>query len=455
MMRRPFVADLIEIRGETVFMRRPGRFVLPAGILAVSLAAASAVLAADAAALVREGEDLYRRGAYAEALKRFEGALAAGHETGAVLYQAGACAAQVLGSKERDLEFKKRAVPLLEKEVAGGAASLDSYYYLAAVYINDLHDPVKGTDAARKGAAALSVPGRETLISQTALFRSGRLYSFLGKDKEAADYYEKSVEAAGAAASPDRAAMKLALESLATIRFSQKNFEASARAYESLLQIDPLRDRERHQYGLAFLLAGKLEEAEKAWRSARGDELRTELSYLAQVVKRYRQVSASAAPATPKATPAAAAASNPASLDDEALGRKIVSAAEPLRVIRQREEKEKQEKEEKARTEREEAAKNRPHYTPEQIKALFAEALERAKAQGAQGGSPQDGNDPQQALRNMGLNPSPAPAPPAPPSQEKIAGEREFLEPLLEYVKRGHLIRNFCFENGLIELIFR
>src|SRR5712691_7015725 len=121
----------------------------------------------DAAALAREGQDLYIKGAYTEALRRFEGAIAAGQETGTLLYEAGACYGQAMGNREKEIELKRRAVPLLEKEIAGGSAPIDTYYYLSATYINDLSDPVKGTESAKAGvgllekskAPALSTPG--------------------------------------------------------------------------------------------------------------------------------------------------------------------------------------------------------------------------------------------------------------------------------------------------------
>jgi hypothetical protein len=65
-----------------------------------------------------------------------------------------------------------------------------------------------------------------------------------------------------------------------------------------------------------------------------------------------------------------------------------------------------------------------------------------------------DASDAMKALHQMGLSPAPLPPPP-PPSPEKQAAERDFFFLLNEYVKRGHLIRNFCFENGLVEMIFR
>src|SRR6266850_4017400 len=238
----------------------------------------------DTAALAREGEDLYIKGAFAEALRRFEAVISSGQETGAVLYAAGTCYRQAMGDKEKEIELKRRAIPLLEKETSSGGASVVTCYYLAAIYINDLADPVKGTDAAKKGVALLEKSKSPAPGTQDELFRAGRLYTFLGKDKEAAPYYDRSVQAAEGAAVVDRTSLRLALESLASYRFHEKEYDAAARALEGLLKIDPLRDRDRHQLGLAYLLAGKPDAAATAWRAAQEDELRTELMYLAAVV---------------------------------------------------------------------------------------------------------------------------------------------------------------------------
>ncbi|HZE89333.1 MAG TPA: hypothetical protein VE404_07290, partial [Verrucomicrobiae bacterium] len=240
----------------------------------------------DASALTVEAETLYAKGAYAEALKKFDAVISAGQETGAILYEAGSCYAQSMGSKEKELELKKRAVPLLEKEVATGSASVDSYYYLAAIYINDLTDPVKGTDAAKKGAALLERPKAAAPSGQGPLFRAGRLYTFLGKDPQAADYYARSVRSADGAAIVDRVSVRISLESLAAYRFHEKNYDGAAEAYAGLLKLDPNRDRDRHQLGLSFLLAGKYADAEATWRQAKEDEMRTELTYLAAIVRK-------------------------------------------------------------------------------------------------------------------------------------------------------------------------
>jgi hypothetical protein len=427
-------------------------------ILAVGMAAAAAALAAqtpviagpgaappDLSAKIKEGEDLYRQGAYAEALKRFEAVMAAGQETPAVLYQAGACYGQTAGNKDKELDLKKRAIPLLEKEIAGGSAALDSYYYLSAIYINDLNDPVKGTDVARKGVAALAKPGSPAPTTQEGCFRAGRLYSFLGKDKEAAAYYDRSIQAAGSgAASVDRASLKIALSDVATYRFKEKNYAASAAAYESLLKLDPLRDRERHQLGLAYLLGGKPDAATTAWKAGVTDEMRTELYYLSGVVSRYVAIGS---PTTSKLAPKASA------LNDATLEQKILQAAETLRTIREKEAKAKQEADEKEKAELTEKAKSTASLDVEAVKAKFKAKMKGAPAPNP--GSAEDGKgDPWQALKGMGLSPTKLPPPP-PDSPEKVAADRDFFYLMNEYVSRGHLIRNFCFENGLVEMIFR
>jgi tetratricopeptide (TPR) repeat protein len=403
----------------------------------------------DAGALVREGEGLYMKGAFAEALKRFEAAMSAGAESGSVLYEAGTCYGQAMGNKEKEVELKKRAVPLLEKEIAGGAAPLDTYYYLAAIDINDLADPVKGTDAAKKGVALLEKSGAPSPTTQVGLFRAGRLYSFLGKDKEAASYYDRSVQASTGAPAVDRISLVLALEGLSAYRFHDKEYDEAAKAYEALLKLDPLRDRDRHQLGLAYLMAGKPEEAATAWRAAQEDELRTELTYLSSVVRKYV---AAGSPAT------SALAPKPAALSDDDLVQKILKAAEPLRAAREKEAKAQAEAEEKADKERAEKYAAERAAKPTDLATIKANVAKiRASKAPAPPPDPnvvEEPTNPTSALAQMGLHPVAA-APIPPPSLERIAAEKDFFFLMVEYVKRGHLIRNFCFENGLVEMVFR
>lgn len=419
---------------------------LVAALACLSIPPSSAATPADLTSVVREGEDLYRQGAYSEALKKFESALAGGVETPALLYQTGSCYALATGNKDKEAEMKKRAVPLFEKEITGGSASLDSYYYLAATYVNDLKDPVKGTDVARKGVASLEKPGAAAPKTPDGLFRAGRLYSMLGKDKEAISYYDRSVQAAeSGAVGVDRASYRLALEDLSAYRFKEKKYDAAAKAYASLLKLDPLRDRDRHQYGLALLLSGKPDEATATWRKAVTDDLRTELNYLSGVVTRWMQ---SGSPKTSKYLPKSG------SIDDATLEQKINESAEVLRAVREKDAKAKQEQEEKERAELAEKEKNKAPLDPEAVKAKFKAKMKNQPPPDPNATEASGEGDPWKALREMGINPTKVPPPP-PPSPERLAAEKEFFFLMTEYVKRGHLIRNFCFENGLVEMIFR
>ena len=81
--------------------------------------------AGKATALAREGESLYKKGAYSEALKRFEAAMAAGLETSAILYQAANCYRIARSDQVKEVEqmgrfaiptpSSSRATPWMEK----------------------------------------------------------------------------------------------------------------------------------------------------------------------------------------------------------------------------------------------------------------------------------------------------------------------------------------------------
>jgi tetratricopeptide (TPR) repeat protein len=401
-----------------------------------------------AAALARDGENLYRQGAYSEALERFEGALAAGLETPAILYQAANCYRAARADQSKELELKKKAALLLEKEVAGGRASLPSYYYLAAIYIHNLADPVKGVAVARKGITLVEKPDPGLALPVENLYRAARLYEFLGSDEKAASMDRRFLDAAEVSPTPvDRASVRISRDKLGSHYMKLERFDEAAKVFEALLEAEPTRDRERHQWGLALLRAGRPEEASRAWRGASGDEYRTELGYLEKVAARY---AATGAPASSKSHPEAAA------LTDQALAAKILEVSSVLR-----EEKKKVEDAKDAALKEKIAAAKR--HREEYMKLSVEERRARAQAamrerNRAEGKSKSRGRpEPASEAETGGWKrPVHTQLPPRPPkTPEHVAAEREFFFFLAELVKRGQLIRMFCFQNGIADLVFR
>ncbi len=431
-------------------MRCPRSLLVLAAFLLLSPVAAFAEeKAPDGAALAAEGDELYRRGVYAEALKKFEAAMAAGRTTPAILYKAATCYGQALGDREKELELKKSAVPLLEKELTGGGGSVESHYYLAAIYLNDLKDPAKGLDVARRGVElAKRSQGAPAGPAETE-FRVGRLYSFLGNEEAAATHYQRFLEAAERGPGPaNRDAMKQAVSSLGAHRMRSGDYAAAAKAYERLLEMDPLADPIRHQLGVAHLRAGNHEKAAEVWAEGNSDDYRTEFLYLSRIVRRYVWAGK---PSSSKLAP------NAASLDSQALVEKIREAAVNYRQIRVAEEQARKavEAEEQAKRRADREAKQK--LSPEEVKARIREKMKEREAIKAKDPDAfeEEKTSIWKTLREAEPQEGSAPPEPPPTSAENAEAERDFFFLMVEYVKRGPLIRNFSFENGLVELIFR
>ncbi len=414
--------------------------VLISAVLAVgaALQPASAQEPGKAAAIEREAESLYRQGAYAEALKKFEEAFAAGPSSPAALYQAANCYRAALSDEARELEMKRQAVPLFEKEIASGQAGVASYYYLASIYINSLHDAVKGVEVARKGIALAEKPGMALEPPAENLYRVARLHEFLGQDDKAAAMDERFQKSAAVSPTPvERAAVRISREKLAAHLMRAGKFSDAASVYEALLEAEPLRDPERHQWGLALLKAGKPEEAAAAWRGASSDDYRTELAYLEKVASRYAEAGK---PASSVKVPDAS------SLSDEALATKVQEAGAALRPFRQAAETATRTASDEAAAEAQRRQEEILKLTPEERKARWLAQREKIGAEGGKGSGAKESTAAQTAT-----------APWARPvkSAEWLAAEREFFYLMTEYVKRGHLIRMYCFQNGLADLVFR
>ncbi|HXI03963.1 MAG TPA: hypothetical protein VNI57_12380 [Candidatus Saccharimonadales bacterium] len=398
-------------------------------------------------AAAREAETLYRQGAYAAALKKYEEAMAAGTKTPEILYQAGNCYRVAMSDQAKELELKKQAVPMLEQEIAGGQAGIAAHYYLAAIYIHNLADPVKGVAVARKGVALVEKndPTLENPVEN--LYRAARLYEFLGQNDKESAMDQRFQDAAAVSPTPvDRAAVQISREKLAAEYMRTEKYDKAAGVYAALLKVDPLRDDDRHQWGLALLRAGKPLEAAKAWNGATSDEYRTELAYLSRVAVRYDE---SGRPQSCATAPGAA------TLTDDALSAKVLEAGAKLRQY-----KEKAESEFKAQQQSVIDEQNRHRaeilaLSPEERKARWEkkEAEEKAsgKADAEAGGDSAKKQEPSLTGRVQPTHISMLPE----KSDAWKAAEKDFFCLMTEYVKRGHLIRMYAFQNGMADLIFR
>ncbi len=414
--------------------------VLISAVLAAgaSIHSASAQDPGKAAAIEREAESLYRQGAYTEALKKFEAAFAAGPSSPAALYQAANCYRAALSDEAREIEMKRQAVPLFEKEIASGQAGIASYYYLASIYIHSLHDAVKGVEVARKGIALAEKPGMALEPPAENSYRAARLHEFLGQDDRAAAMDQRFLESAAVSPTPvERAAVRISREKLADHLMRAGKFPEAASVYEALLEAEPMRDRERHQWGLALLRAGKPEEAAAAWRGASSDDYRTELAYLEKVASRYAEAGK---PASSVKVPGAS------SLSDEALATKVQEAGATLRPFREAAESATRTANDEAAEEAQRRQEEILKLTPEERKARWLAQREKSRAEaGKESG----------ARESEAAKAAPAPWVRPVKSAEWLAAEREFFYLLTEYVKRDKLIRMYCFQNGLADLVFR
>lgn len=397
-----------------------------------------------AARLAEEGEEAYRRGAYSEALRKFEAAMSAGLESPAVLYQAANCHRVVMSDTARELELKKKAIPLLEDEVSSGRAGIDSHYYLAAIYIHSLSDPVKGVEVARKGVALVEKKDPQLRKPVENLYRAARLYEFLGKDEESAEMDAEFLGAAEVSPVPvDRASVRISREKLASHRMRGGRFREAAELYRALVKADPVKDALRHQWGLALLRAGDPEGAAVAWRGAAGDEYRTELAYLEKVALKYAKAGK---PDSSKTYPEVS------SMSDQDLATKIVEAGAELRKHRQ-----KAESEAKARNEdrhAEERAKREAILvlSPEERRARW----EARKKEMERSGKPLPGQEKDGPEASEGRKDAARPGEGLLQRSEAWeAAERDFIYLMTEFVRRGHLIRMYCFQNGISDLVFR
>jgi len=405
-------------------------------IVLLCLAAASYVpsppIAAgrDTVRLVREGQDLYRKGRLGEALIKFEEAASAGAAGGELFYQMGFAYKTVRQDSVKSKEYMTKAVPLLEAMEPKTPAPL---YYLSAIHTIELGDSDKGKataqraiDLAEKGAFRKSSDGE-------SLFQLARLHSLAGRTEEAIPFYERAVAALDKEKEPNRQYLANAVDVLAKHHHTKSDLPGASRWYQRVVQINPDDEQTRVSAGLIMIKAGDYEQAIAALSGLRDDILVTESNYVVRVVKRYVELGE---PPVPPETLKMADADLEAAID---------ASARKLGEIRQ--------KEETARP----PEPTEPEY--EWFTTKKGTKMKRLVPRympPPEDWKPKDPNNPtpQELIKMSGIIYAPPYIPP-PPSPERIEAEKEFFGLLLERTRRGFRMREAAVQRGFASLLFR
>ena len=298
--------------------------VLPA--LAALLLLSSACPASDARRAAEEGARLYDAGDYDAALPLLESAAERDIENGELFYRL-AYLYDLKSLPEKSLPLRQRAAPLLEKLAVSKEGTLETWYYLTALYAG-LGRPEEMRKAARQGVEKYGeAPG----LSGGDLFRLGRLYQFIEEGSRGAAAYRRSVAAFEKEKSPSGVLYPLALLADARTDLQGRRFADASRKFQRVAEISPRNAPPPYETALAHLGAGNLEQAQADFDRVRDETLNTEAQYGADVARRLREAGGALAQ-----TPEGKALQE---LDNSALEEAIRSAAGSLRKARGEQEK--------------------------------------------------------------------------------------------------------------------
>lgn len=279
------------------------------GLCLLAAAAASEERVAEmrppaAEADLARGREAYQSGDYAAALQAFQKAEGAGARFGLLFYQMAYCHAAMgdAGAQHRQLQ---RAVPYFDAEVQAGSTGVDSYYYLAAVYFQELPDRVKAAEVVAKAIEADAAGTLGDDLSGDALFRLGRLYSFAlelespGSSEHRSkletlrlESYYKAGEKLLRTRNANQVYLHLALDEVALAAMRDRRWEDAIDAYSKASASDPSRSGPAAallQLGRDLSGSGDLEGAIKAWRGIRGpDGPKTQANYGIHLMRRIQ-----------------------------------------------------------------------------------------------------------------------------------------------------------------------
>jgi len=253
---------------------------------------------AAAAGDLDRAEELYRGGDYSGALQAFARAEAVGARSGLLYYRMGYCKSQA-GDHAANLELKNKAIPYFERQIKKRVGGPDPYYYLAAVYYQDLGDAAKGDEVTLRAVKAAKGGKLGKELAGDQIFRVGRLYEFAkghferppsrdaaqAEEMEAKrlEAYRRAVEKLSADPEGSQVYLTLALTEVGKAARAAGDTAGAIEAFGQLSNMDPLNDVAGSallEIALASSREGDLETANKVFRSIRGpDGPKTQAQY--------------------------------------------------------------------------------------------------------------------------------------------------------------------------------
>jgi tetratricopeptide (TPR) repeat protein len=242
---------------------------------------------------LERGEASYQKGDYAAALEAFQQAEGAGARFGMLFYRMAYCQG-ALGQKDEQLALLGRAVPYFEAEIEKGRGGVDAYYYLAAIYLQDLPDGDRAEKVVARAVEADKAGKLGAELDGDGWFRLGRLYSFAveladpGKPDE--DLEARRLHAYGQAAEmlvrtrgANQVYLQLALQEVAQAALRDRRWKDAIAALSRSSMSDPMRPEpalELLRLGRDLSRQGDLELALEAWKGIRGpDGPKTQANY--------------------------------------------------------------------------------------------------------------------------------------------------------------------------------
>jgi len=253
---------------------------------------------AAAAGDLDRAEELYRGGDYSGALQAFARAEAVGARSGLLYYRMGYCKSQA-GDHAANLELKNKAIPYFERQIKKRVGGPDPYYYLAAVYYQDLGDAAKGDEVTLRAVKAAKGGKLGKELAGDQIFRVGRLYEFAkghferppsrdvaqAEEMEAKrlEAYRRAVEKLSADPEGSQVYLTLALTEVGKAARAAGDTAGAIEAFGQLSNMNPLNDVAGSallEIALAASREGDLETANKVFRSIRGpDGPKTQAQY--------------------------------------------------------------------------------------------------------------------------------------------------------------------------------
>ena len=232
-----------------------------------------------------EGDSLYYKGNFKEAVPHYEKLSEMGIEDGILAYRL-YYAYEMVGDAAKSKMWFKKTKDLLEKRIQENR-DIETFYYMISL-LQRLGDTQAQYNYTNQAITAFSSGAFGEDLSGDEYFQMGRIYRYAKNPTEEYELQKKAIEQYKSEGVKDSVYLDLCLEETAKKVMADKDYKTAVTVYESVLAADPKTPDATYNLGFAYFNLDDYEKAIEVWTKTKANDTKNfnKANYNMTIVKK-------------------------------------------------------------------------------------------------------------------------------------------------------------------------